>query len=58
MEFTEALTATCMPGNKDDAIIWDPTLPGLGIRFRNNGGKVSKTWAVQYRIGNQQRREA
>lgn len=58
MEFTEALTATCMPGNKDDAIIWDPTLPGLGIRFRNNGGKVSKTWAVQYRIGNQQRRES
>jgi integrase len=58
MTFTEALTATRMPGNKGDAIIFDPTLPGLGIRFRNSGDKVSKTWAIQYRIGNRQRRES
>jgi integrase len=58
MDFTEAQTATKMPGNKPDAIIWDPALPGLGIRFRNGGGKVSKTWAVQYRVGGRQRRES
>jgi integrase len=58
MNFTEALSSSRMPGNTNDAIIWDPTLPGLGVRFRNSGGKVSKTWAIQYRVGGQQRRES
>ena len=58
MNFAEALTATASPDGKDDAIIWDPSLPGFGIRFRSVGGRVSKTWTCQYRVGGQQRRES
>jgi len=58
MNITEAITATTMPGNQADQIIWDTTLPGLGIRFRNSAGAISKRWIVQYRVGRQQRRES
>jgi len=40
------------PGQRD-VIVFDDTLPGLGIRLREAG---SKTWIFQYRIGKLQRR--
>jgi integrase len=58
MTITEAIATTKMPGNQADAIVWDAQLPGLGIRFRNGGGQISKRWIVQYRVGHQQRRES
>jgi integrase len=58
-KIVDALKAAASPDGKPDAIVWDEELPGLGIRFRtSSGGRVSKTWCVQYRIGDQQRRES
>jgi integrase len=42
------------PEGKADHVYWDDTLPGFGLRFRGN----SRTWIIQYRIGQQQRRES
>jgi Arm DNA-binding domain len=38
---------------RDEVIIFDPALPGFGIRARANG---RKSWIVQYRLGTKQRR--
>jgi integrase len=42
-----------MPEGKSDHIVFDDDLPGFGVRLRA-GGK--RTWIVQYRQGNKQRR--
>src|SRR6478672_12606571 len=55
----DALKAKASPDGKPDAIMWDEELPGLGVRYRTGpNGKLSKTWCVKYRVGNQQRRES
>jgi Arm domain-containing DNA-binding protein len=37
-------------GGKTDAIFFDEDMPGFGIRLRlGGGGKVLRTWVVQYR---------
>jgi integrase len=43
-----------MPAGKKDHIVWDDSLPGFGVRLRDN----SRRWIVQYRVGRQQRRES
>jgi integrase len=43
-----------MPPGKSDHLVWDPSLPGFGIRARGN----AKRWVIQYRINGRQRREA
>src|SRR5262245_45716446 len=56
MEFTTAsVAAFAVPKGKSEAIAWDDTLPGFGLRVRSGG---SKTWVAQYRLGPQQRRES
>jgi Arm DNA-binding domain/Phage integrase central domain len=50
----DAITALTLPSGKADHIEWDSDLPGFGVRLR--GG--SKSWCVQYRVGQRQRRES
>jgi integrase len=42
------------PAGKADFIAWDDAMPGFGLRLRGD----KKTWVIQYRIGQQQRRES
>ena len=56
MEFTKSTIADLsLPSGKSDAIFFDDTLPGFGIRLRAGGKRV---WIVQYRVNGQQRRES
>jgi integrase len=56
MEFNkQSLAALALPEGKSDAIFFDDTLPGFGVRLRKGGKAV---WVVQYRVGGQQRRES
>lgn len=47
------LAKIALPAGKSEAIVWDDDLPGFGLRLRA-GGK--RTWIVQYRLGEKQRR--
>jgi integrase len=55
MKFTKSTVAALrLPTGKADHIEFDDQLPGFGVRLR---GKA-KRWIVQYRVGDQQRRES
>jgi integrase len=55
MKFTtKSIEALRLPPDKREAIFWDDTLPGFGVRVR----AVSKSWRIQYRVGKQQRSES
>jgi hypothetical protein len=55
MKFTkQSIADLALPGGKSDAIWFDDTLPGFGVRLRAGGKAV---WIVQYRVGQRQRRE-
>ena len=43
-----------LPPGKAEMFVWDDTLPGFGLRLRGD----STRYVVQYRVGNQQRRES
>jgi integrase len=45
----KAVAALMLPDGKSDAIYFDDDLPGFGFRLRQSGGKVNRTWIVQYR---------
>jgi integrase len=49
-----SVTALTLPEGKRDHIEWDDGLPAFGVRLRGD----SKRWIIQYRIGQQQRRES
>src|SRR3974390_402738 len=42
-----------IPEGRSETIVFDDKLPGFGVRVRAGG---RRSWIVQYRIGNQQRR--
>jgi integrase len=55
MKFTTAAIASLqLPAGKREHIVWDPDLPGFGVRIRGSG----KAWRIQYRVGRQQRSES
>jgi len=55
MKFTkQSLANLALPEGKIDAIFFDGTLPGFGVRLRAGGKAV---WIIQYRVGHHQRRE-
>src|SRR5262245_55858266 len=58
MKLTQkAVAALTLPTGKDDHFEWDDTLPGFGFRLRlAAGGKINRTWTVQYRHGGASRR--
>ena len=58
MKFAAKTVAACtLPAGKTDAISFDDSLPGFGLRLRQGaGGKVLRSWIVQYRRGGATRR--
>jgi integrase len=54
MKFTaKAVTALKLPEGRSEAIHFDDTLPGFGLRLRAGG---SRTWIYQYKLGDKHRR--
>src|SRR5215475_1283246 len=54
MNLTEKAVAVLrLPGGKSDAIFFDDSVPGFGIRLRANG---SATWVYQAKVGGTQLR--
>src|SRR5262245_45315316 len=46
----KAVTALTLPPDKTDVIFFDDELPGFGYRLRQGtGGKLLRSWVVQYR---------
>jgi integrase len=50
----QTIRTIAAPEGKTDFIAWDDAMPGFGLRLRGE----KKTWVIQYRIGQQQRRES
>ena len=51
-----AATACKLPDGKTEQFFWDDDLKGFGLRLRNEGGKLHRSWVVQYRTRGRQRR--
>jgi integrase len=47
------VAALTLPRRKNELLVFDPSLPGFGVRLREGG---SKTWIFQYKLGNKHRR--
>jgi integrase len=47
------VAALTPPRRKSELLVFDPDLPGFGVRLRAGG---SKTWIFQYKLGNKHRR--
>jgi integrase len=58
MKLTQKAVASLqLPARKTDHFEWDDGLPGFGYRLRlAAGGKINRTWTVQYRHGGASRR--
>jgi integrase len=58
MRLTQKATAALtLPVGKTDHFEWDDEMPGFGYRLRlAAGGKIARTWTVQYRHGGATRR--
>ena len=52
-----AATACKLPDGKTEQFFWDDDLKGFGLRLRNEGGKLHRSWVVQYRTRGRQRRQ-
>jgi integrase len=53
----KTITTIGLPGGKNDVIVFDGGLPGFGYRLRRApGGKVRRSWVVQYRASGATRR--
>jgi hypothetical protein len=46
-----------LPNGALDKIYFDDELKGFGFRLRNEGGRLSRTWVVQYRARGHTRRQ-
>jgi len=56
MRLSDTLALTLpLPAGKHDFFVWDEGLPGFALRIRSSG---RRSWAIQYRLGRQQRRES
>jgi integrase len=54
MKFTaKTVTVLKLPEGRSEAIHFDDTLPGFGLRLRGGG---SRTWIYQYKLGSKHRR--
>jgi integrase len=45
-----------LPPKKRDYIQWDENMKGFGLRLRDDGPKLRKSWCIQYRIHGRSRR--
>jgi integrase len=51
-----SLDALKLDPGKSDQIFFDADLKGFGLRLRNDGGRLRRTWIVQYRTKGRTRR--
>jgi integrase len=57
MKLTTKSVATAeLPSGRDDHVLWDPEIAGFGLRLRAGGGRVRRTFIVQYRTAGRSRR--
>jgi integrase len=57
MKFTaKTIAALVLPEDKSDHFEWDDELPRFGHRLRRSGGKVNRSWVVQYRHAGRSRK--
>jgi integrase len=52
----KSITPAQLPAGKDDHVEWDDELSGFGFRLRRGGGRVRRTFIVQYRVAGRSRR--
>jgi integrase len=52
----KAIARLALPAGKTDAIYFDRDMPGFGLRLRDSGNGVRKSWIVQYRRAGATRR--
>ena len=45
-----------LPNGKSEQFHWDDELRGFGFRLRQRGGRLHRTWIVQYRANGRTRR--
>ena len=46
----KSVAGLILPEGKDEIVQWDDELPKFGLRLRRGGGRIIKTWVVQYRV--------
>ena len=52
----KTVAAAALPAGRDDHVVWDDDMPGYGLRLREGGGRVRKTFIIQYRAAGRSRR--
>jgi integrase len=52
----KSVAAAELPAGRTDHVVWDGELAGLGLRLRTGGGRVRRTFIVQYRAAGRSRR--
>jgi integrase len=52
----KTVTRLALPEGKADAIYFDDVLPGFGLRLRQSGDQLRRSWIVQYRHAGATRR--
>jgi integrase len=52
----KAIARLALPAGKADVIYFDDNMPGFGLRLRDSGDGVRKSWIVQYRRAGGSRR--
>jgi integrase len=52
----KSIAVVGLPAGKDDHVEWDDELSGFGFRMRAGGGRVRRTFIVQYRVTGRSRR--
>jgi integrase len=52
----KAIARLALPEGKADVIYFDDNMPGFGLRLRDSGNGVKKSWIVQYRRAGGSRR--
>jgi integrase len=52
----KTVAAAELPPGRDDHVVWDDDMPGYGLRLREGGGRVRRTFIIQYRAAGRSRR--
>ena len=53
---TKTIAGLTLPNGKAERFYWDDELKGFGFRLRQRGGRLHRTWIVQYRANGRTRR--
>ena len=53
---TKTIAGLTLPNGKAEQFYWDAELRGFGLRLRQRGGRLHRTWVVQYRANGRTRR--